>query len=100
MKRIVLTLAVAVLTAFSAGCYKVNIVNNGAASKGASAEYTDRWNHNVVLGLGNLSGTQDASKACPNGWAAIETEQTFVQGFVGALTQNLYTPQNLTIRCK
>ena len=100
MTRMAAALAVAALATFSAGCYKVTIVNNGAVPASSSVEYTDRWNHNVVVGLANVSGPQDASKACPNGWATVETQQTFVQGLVGAISQSLYTPQNLTIRCK
>lgn len=92
--------AVAALAALSTGCYRTTIVNNGATASSSSNEYTDRWNHNAVVGLANLSGAHDASKACPNGWATVETQQTFVQGLVGGITQNLYTPQNLTIRCK
>ena len=79
---------------------KVTVVNNGASGASASPAYTDRWNHNVVVGLANISGPQDASSACPNGWASVETQQTFVQGLIGTISQNLYTPQNLTIRCK
>lgn len=92
--------AAAALAALSTGCYRTTVVNNGATPSSSSLEYTDRWNHNAVIGLVNISGPQDASKACPNGWATVETQQSFVQGLVGAITQNLYTPQNLTIRCK
>jgi hypothetical protein len=100
MKRMAAALAIAAFAVFSSGCYKVTIVNNGAVPSASSVEYTDRWNHNAVIGLANLSGPQDASKACPNGWATVETQQTFVQGLVGNIAQSLYTPQNLTIRCK
>jgi hypothetical protein len=100
MKRMAAAFAIAAVAALTTGCYKVTIVNNGAIGGGASPAYTDRWNHNAVVGLANLSGPQDASSACPNGWATIETQQTFVQGLVGSIVQNLYTPQNLTIRCK
>jgi len=100
MKRMAAALAVAIVATLSAGCYKVTVVNNGAVPTSGSGEYTDRWNHNVVVGLANISGPQDASKACPNGWATVETQQSFVQGLVGSLSQSLYTPQNLTIRCK
>jgi hypothetical protein len=98
MKR--MALAIAALAALSTGCYKVTVVNNGASGKAASPAYTDRWNHSVVLGLANIAGPQDASSACPNGWASVETQQTFVQGLVGAISTSIYTPQNLTIRCK
>jgi hypothetical protein len=98
MKRTLL-LALGMLV-MGTGCFKTTIVNHGASAKGAPAAYTDRWNHNAVLGLANLSGPQDASAACPSGWATIETEQTFVQGVVGSLTGSIYTPQNLTIRCQ
>ena len=77
MNRLFLAFAVVSFTSVSTGCYKVTVVNNGATGQGSPAEYTDRWNHNAVLGLANFSGPQDATAACPNGWATVETQQDF-----------------------
>ena len=98
MKR--LTLVLAAFAALSAGCYKTTIVNNGAAPGASPLEYTDKWNHNAVIGLANFSGPQDAAKGCPGGWSAVQTKQGFIAGLVGSVTLNLYAPQELTILCK
>src|SRR5689334_13174912 len=41
----------------------------------------------------------DARQACPSGVALITTEQSFVNGLVGAVTLGIYTPQHVTITC-
>jgi hypothetical protein len=41
----------------------------------------------------------DARQACPSGVALVTTEQSFVNGLVGAITLGIYTPQHVTITC-
>jgi hypothetical protein len=41
----------------------------------------------------------DVSAQCPSGIARVETQQTFVNGLVGAVTLGIYTPQSATITC-
>jgi hypothetical protein len=41
----------------------------------------------------------DVRKECPTGVAVIETEQSFVNGLVGALTIGIFTPQHVRITC-
>jgi hypothetical protein len=36
---------------------------------------------------------------CPNGVARVVTEQSFLNGLVGALTLGIYTPQDVRITC-
>jgi hypothetical protein len=36
---------------------------------------------------------------CPNGVATVETQQSFVNGLVGALTLGIYTPQEVRVTC-
>lgn len=91
------SLVLAATLALCTGCYKTTIVNNGAANGGAGRE---EWNHNILNGLANISGEHDSSKFCPSGWASIETQQSFVQGLIGGITGGIYTPQQLTFRCK
>ncbi len=56
------------------------------------------WVNTFVFGL---VGAQpiDVTAQCPSGVARVETQQTFVNGLVSALTFNIYTPQSATITC-
>lgn len=36
---------------------------------------------------------------CPNGVATVETQQSFLNGLVGALTLGIYTPQEVRVTC-
>ena len=41
----------------------------------------------------------DVRQSCPRGVATVETEQTFMNGFVGLLTLGIYSPQRLRVTC-
>jgi hypothetical protein len=41
----------------------------------------------------------DVSAQCPGGIAKVETQQTFLNGLVAAVTFGIYTPQTATITC-
>lgn len=41
----------------------------------------------------------DTRQSCPTGVATVETQQTFMNGFVGAITLGIYTPQSVRITC-
>ena len=41
----------------------------------------------------------EVSQQCRSGTASIETETSFVNGLVGALTLGIYTPQHVRITC-
>lgn len=36
---------------------------------------------------------------CPNGLARVETQHTFVEGLVGAITFGIFTPMTITATC-
>ncbi len=79
-------------------CY-TSVVRSGAPAAQAAIEYDEKWHSGLIYGLAELSGPYDLSKICPNGWAEIKTETSFVNGLVQALTFNIYNPQSVTIRC-
>ncbi|HVP68420.1 MAG TPA: hypothetical protein VMT17_14290 [Anaeromyxobacteraceae bacterium] len=81
---------------FVTGCFHVNYVTNKPP---ASAPAYDGWHSNVAWGLAEVSDPVDVPKLCPNGYARIESELTFVQGLVQYLTIGIYNPQNVTVRC-
>ena len=41
----------------------------------------------------------DVRQQCPSGTAMIETETSFVNGVVGALTLGIWTPQHVRVTC-
>jgi hypothetical protein len=82
----------------SSGCF-TSIVKSGAPAAAAAIEYDEKWHSGLIFGLVELSGPYDLSRICPNGWAEIKTETSFVNGLVQWITFNIYNPQTVTVRC-
>jgi|SRR5579859_7621605 len=91
-------LAIAVLTLPAAGCY-TTMLRSGANAAPPTVEYDSRWHHGFVLGIAEVSGPYDLRKACPNGWAQIKTETSFLNGLVELVTSGIYAPQTVTVQC-
>jgi hypothetical protein len=81
-----------------AGCYTTTL-RSGVAPAPPTIEYDAKWHSGVVLGIAELSGPYDLQKICPNGWAQIKTETSFVNGIVEYVTSGIYSPQSVTIQC-
>ena len=81
-----------------AGCYTTTL-QSGLPPAPPTVEYDDKWHSGVVLGMAELSGPYDLQKICPNGWAQIKMETSFVNGVVELVTIGIYSPQTVTIRC-
>jgi hypothetical protein len=75
------------------------VVKSGAPPASAPIEYDEKWHSGLIFGLAELSGPYDLSRICPNGWAEIKTETSFVNGLVQFITWNIYNPQSVTVRC-
>jgi hypothetical protein len=58
-----------------------------------------RWHHGVIWGIAELSGPYNLKQLCPNGWAEVTTETSFLNGLLGAITSSVYSPQTVTVRC-
>lgn len=56
------------------------------------------WVSTFVFGLVAAQDINVASD-CPNGVARVETQQSFLNGLVAAVTFGIYTPQTATITC-
>jgi hypothetical protein len=93
-----LTPAVAAGSWLLAGCYTTTL-QSGLAPAAPTIEYDGKWHSGVVLGIAELSGPYDLQKVCPQGWAEIKTETSFVNGIVELVTTGIYSPQTVTIRC-
>lgn len=98
MNRTLCALGAAAITALSlSGCYTTTIQSGRPASP-ATVGYDQRWHHGLFSGIAELSPAYDLSQVCPQGWAEIETETSFLNGLL-ALLSEVYTSQTVTIRC-
>jgi hypothetical protein len=91
--------ATVALASLLGGCYATTIRSGLTPEPKPSIELDERWHHGVVLGIAELSGPYDLTRMCPNGWAEIHTETSFINGFVDAITSGIYNPQTVTVRC-
>lgn len=97
-KRGVSTLTALVTLMLASSCYTTT-VRSGKPPAEATIEYDGKWHSGLVWGLAELSGPYDLSEICPQGWAEITTETSFVNGLVDAVTSSIYSPQSVTVRC-
>jgi hypothetical protein len=91
------TLRLALVPALLAlgACYHV-IVDTGLPANGTKIEKP--WANSFIFGLVPPPVVESAGK-CPNGVAKVETQQTFLNGLVSALTSGIYTPWSITVSC-
>lgn len=85
--------------ALLAGCHTTTIRNGNVPAARPTVEYDEKWHHGLVFGIAEVSGPYDLQKICPNGWAEIETQTSFLNGLVDAITWGLYSPQTVTVKC-
>jgi len=92
MKRISLMVLAAVLCG---GCYHITVVTGAPPS---TTTIDKQWQNSFVIGL--VPPPEIAAKeACTQGVAKVETERSFLNGLVGAITYNIYTPLHATVTC-
>lgn len=91
--RRVLLAAVTMLLA--TGCFHATIETGLPAGTDV---VTKPWAHAFVYGLVPPATVETAAK-CKNGAAKVETQISFLNGLVAALTWSLYTPMTITVTC-
>jgi Bor protein len=93
--RNVLRAATVVAAVTLAGCYHAT-VDTGRTPNGMEIHksFAASW----IDGLVPPSTIEAASK-CPNGVAKVETQLSFVNMLVGALTLGIYTPMDIRVQC-
>jgi hypothetical protein len=89
--------SLAVIGMLATGCYTTTI-HSGRPVSPATIGYDQRWHHGLFAGMAELSPAYDLSQVCPQGWAEVETEESFANGLAG-LFSSPYSAQNVTIRC-
>ena len=77
------------------GCYHVTVISGTSPSP----TVVDKpWQNSFVYGL-VPPPELNVKDQCPNGVQKVETETSFVNGLVGALTWSLYTPIHARVTC-
>jgi len=89
------TIFAVALAVLCAGCYHVTVLTGAPAG---TQTIDKQWQHSFIIGLvppAELS----ARPPCTQGVAKVETERSFLNGLVGAITYNIYTPIHVTVTC-
>jgi hypothetical protein len=83
------------MASLSSACYHVTVLTGAPTGP----EKIDKeWQNSFVIGLvppAELS----TKETCARGVASVETERSFLNGLVGAITWNIYTPMHVTVTC-
>jgi hypothetical protein len=92
MRRIIPALVAALLCS---GCYHVTVVTG--ATPGTQT-IDKQWQNSFIIGL--VPPPEVSTRpTCAQGVAQVETERSFLNGLVGAITWNIYTPMHVTVTC-
>ncbi len=94
MRKLSLLAAIPVL-AFSTACYHA-IIDTGRPASGQMIERP--WAMSFIYGLVPPPIVETAGK-CPNGIAKVETQWSFLNGLVNALTFGIVTPMDIRVSC-
>ncbi len=79
----------------SSGCYHATI-ETGATPSNQVVEQP--WAASWIFGFIPPKTVETASQ-CPNGVARVETQLTFLNGLVSALTAGIFTPMTIKVTC-
>ena len=94
MKKCWLTVVSCALVVL-AGCYAAKVETGLRPSNTVNKKnFASSW----IYGLVPPSTVETAAK-CPNGVARVETQLSFVNQLVGALTLGIYTPMQIVVTC-
>lgn len=76
-------------------CYHATVETGAAPSATVIEEsFASSWVYGLVP-----PKTVEAASRCPNGVARVETQLSFVNQLVGALTAGIYTPMTIKVTC-
>jgi hypothetical protein len=87
--------AAAALVVLCGGCYHVTVITGAPAGP---TVIDKPWQNSFVIGL-VPPAELDVKSQCTQGVAKVETERSVLNGLVGALTENIYTPIHVTVTC-
>ena len=115
MKKVHHLLLVLAMAVALGGCFKTYIVSGAPYGQLSQAE-NDKWHHSLLFGLIPLGGDVKLREVCPQGWAEIQVEKTFLNSLTSAGVQaaisfganallgqsvpaDIWSTQNVTVRC-
>jgi hypothetical protein len=88
-------LALAVASLSLTACWHVTVTSGATPT----ATVVDKpWQNSFIDGLVPPPEV-NVREQCPNGVAKVETETSFVNGLVSAITWGIYTPIHLRVTC-
>jgi hypothetical protein len=87
--------AAAALVVLCGGCYHVTVITGAPASP---TVIDKPWQNSFVIGL-VPPPELDVKAQCTQGVAKVETERSFLNGLVGAITSAIFTPIHATVTC-
>lgn len=93
--RLGITAVIGALFIGGTGCYHATIITGRPVSSDSIAI---PWANSFVYGLVPPPIVEAAAK-CPNGVAKVETQHSFLNSLVGALTLGIYTPIQIDVTC-
>jgi hypothetical protein len=79
------------------GCYHVTVVT-GAPEAPTPPPLDKMWQNSFVYGLVPPPEI-NVAQTCPSGVSKVETEISFLNGLVGAITWSIYTPMHAKVTC-
>jgi hypothetical protein len=95
MKQFAFVLALCLALLLSVACYHARIESGLPASTHVvEKSFAASWIYGLVP-----PSTVSAAKDCGKGVAVVETELSFLNFVVGALTAGIYTPMHIKVTC-
>jgi hypothetical protein len=91
MKKTRLVAAAVLLT----GCYHVTVISGTAP---APTVVDKPWQHSFIYGI-VPPAELNVKEQCPSGVQKVETEVSFLNGLVSAITSSIYTPIHTRVTC-
>ena len=88
-------LVVSLVFLFTAGCYHAT-VDTGLPD--STDQISKKWASSWIFGLVPPSTIETASE-CPNGVAQVDTQLSFLNQVVSAVTFGIYTPMEIVVTC-
>lgn len=77
-------LLLAALLAATTGCFKIRYITNSPSEATPALE---RWHHNAIAGLWEISNPVNVTEACPQGFAEVRNETTFLNWLASTAVQ-------------
>lgn len=94
-RQLGVALVLVTLVVMASGCYHA-VVQTGRPESGVHFE--KKWAHGFVGGL-VPPDVVDVTQQCPNGVARVETQLSFMNQLVTAITVGIYSPMKIDVYC-